>query len=184
MGREYLRQLSLASVKPFRAGRQLRRAKAAGNEEFFVEGSFKTGTHAHTPLEPHGALAGWDNGNLTIYASVQNINQIRNSVLEKYKLSPDQLTIVADHVGGFGSKGGGNHLIQIYMAIDLAKKIGKPVRLILDRAEVISYMGHREESVSTLACYNKDADFRAIGWMRLMVVTQLRGMLRQFLVLL
>ncbi|MFK7805566.1 MAG: molybdopterin-dependent oxidoreductase [Anaerolineae bacterium] len=156
-------RLSLTSNKGFRASRNIRRAKGS-NDDYLIENKFGTASHAHTPLEPHGVLASWNNGHLTLYASTQSINQLRDNMVKKYELAHDQITIICDHVGGgFGSKGGYDYP-EISIAIDLAKKTDKPVRLILDRHEVIAYSGHREETELEMSLLsNKNADFRAMG---------------------
>ena len=154
-------RLSLTSNKGFRAGRKVRRARGSGDEHL-VDGAFKTGSHSHTPLEPHGALASWDKGHLTLYVSTQRINQLKDALVAKYSLSMDQMTVVADHVGGgFGSKG--NDYPEIFAAVDLAKLSGKPVRLVLDRHEVIAYSGHREETLLEVGLLsNPQAEFSAM----------------------
>ena len=155
-------RLSLTSNKGFRAARTVRRARGTNDSNFIDTKQFKAGSHAHTPLEPHGSLAGWNNGHLTLYASTQQINQLRDNVAKRYELTHDQITLICDHVGGgFGSKGG--DYPEIYISIDLAKAADNPVRLILDRHEVIAYSGHREETdleVSLLS--NEKGDFRAM----------------------
>ncbi|MEM9774351.1 MAG: molybdopterin cofactor-binding domain-containing protein, partial [Chloroflexota bacterium] len=159
-------RVSIASTKGLRAGRALRRARA-GSEEFFFNEKFSSGSHAHTPLEPHGALAHWtmQNGedHLTLFVSTQSIQQIKDSILKKYQLRNDQVDVICDHIGGgFGSKGGSYP--EIFYAIDLAKKANRPVRLILDRGEVIAYSGHREETEMEIGLLSNDsADFRAMG---------------------
>ncbi len=155
-------RLSLTSNKGFRAGRAMRRARASG-DEFLIDEKFYSGSHAHTPLEPHGALAHWEGDKLTLYASTQRIQQLSDEAKKRYNLNDSQLTVICDHVGGgFGSKG--NDYPEIWIAVDLAKKTNKPVRLILDRTEVIAYSGHREETdleVGILS--NKNGDFKAMG---------------------
>ncbi|MEM8857515.1 MAG: molybdopterin-dependent oxidoreductase [Chloroflexota bacterium] len=159
-------RISIASNKGIRAGRALRRARA-GNEEFFFNEAFYSGAHAHTPLEPHGSLAHWSQANgqdhLTLYVSTQQIQQIKDKVAKKYALADEQLDVICDHIGGgFGSKGG--DYPEIYFAIDLSKASGRPVRLILDRGEVIAFSGHREETQMEIGLLSNDsADFRAMG---------------------
>ncbi|MFT5195944.1 MAG: xanthine dehydrogenase YagR molybdenum-binding subunit [Cellvibrionaceae bacterium] len=154
-------RLSLTSNKGFRAARTVKRARAS-NDDHLIDVKMQAGGQAHTPLEPHGALAGWDNGHLTLYVSTQAVTQVRDKIAKKYQLAHDQITLICDHVGGgFGSKGG--DYPEIYIAIDLAKKAGKAVRLILDRHEVIAYSGHREETQFEMGLLsNKEADFRAM----------------------
>ena len=153
-------RLSLTSNRGFRANRQIRRARGSSDADL-IDNRFESGGHAHTPLEPHSVLAGWNGKHLTLYASTQSINQVKDEILKKYDLSPNQLTFICDHVGGgFGAKG---HYPEIILTIDLAKAAGKPVRVILDRSEVIAYSGHREETKLNIGLLsNQQGDFRAM----------------------
>lgn len=154
-------RISLTSNKPLRAARQMRRARAS-SDDFLVDNKFKTGSHAHTPLEPHGALANWNGSRLTLYASTQRIQQLYDTVKKRYDLDDSQLEVICEHVGGgFGSKG--DDYPEIWITIDLANLAGRPVRLILDRGEVVAYSGHREESEFDVGLLsNKDGDFRSM----------------------
>ncbi|MEM7802623.1 MAG: molybdopterin cofactor-binding domain-containing protein, partial [Chloroflexota bacterium] len=155
--------ISLTSNRQFRANRRLRRARASG-DAYMLDNSFKTGSHAHTPLEPHGSLAYWEGDKLTLYTSTQSINQVRDAMMKRYDLPREKVDVICNHIGGgFGAKGG--EYPEIGMATDLAKEAGKPVRLILEREEVIAYSGHREESrINVGILSNKEADLNALQY--------------------
>lgn len=159
-GNTYSELINVASNKGMRARRELKRARSRGDSDL-VDLGFKTGPHAHTPLEPHGALANWEGERLTLYVSTQFVNQQREALSKEYDLPPENIDIICDHVGGgFGSK---HEYPEVLICVELAKQSGLPVRLILDRHEVIAYAGHREESrfeVGLLS--NESADLRAL----------------------
>ncbi|MFP5322510.1 MAG: xanthine dehydrogenase family protein molybdopterin-binding subunit [Acidimicrobiia bacterium] len=97
-----------------------------------VEAVFATPAAAHNAMEPHGATAWWDGDQLTLYASTQGVNDVREAVAARLHLDHNQVRVVAEHVGGgFGAK-------QVpwkptVLAALLSRQTGRPVQLMLDR---------------------------------------------------
>lgn len=152
--------INLVSNKGWSARRQIKKAHGS-SDSGLVDLKMRTGSHAHTPLEPHGALAKWEGDHLTLYVSTQYVNQQRDAIAEHYGLPPENIDIICDHVGGgFGSK---HEYPEVLICVELARQSGLPVRLILDRNEVIAYAGHREETqIEVGLLSNQNADFRAL----------------------
>ena len=152
--------INLLSNKGSKARRQIQKARGSGDSSL-VDLNIKTGSHSHTPLEPHGALATWEGDRLTLYVSTQFVNQQRDEIAKHYSLPPENIEVICDHVGGgFGSK---HQYPEVLICVELAKQSDPPVRLVLDRHEVIAYSGHREETLIEVGLLsNQNADFRAM----------------------
>ncbi len=152
--------INLTNNKGWSASRQIKKARGSGDANL-VDLEMRTASHAHTPLEPHGALAHWQGDHLTIYVSTQSVNQQREEIARHYGLPLENINLICDHVGGgFGSK---QEYPEVLICVELAKQAGVPVRLFLDRNEVIAYAGHREETrVEVGLLSNENADYKAL----------------------
>ncbi len=97
-----------------------------------VEATFSTPAAVHNAMEPHGANAWWDGDQLTLYASTQGVNDVRDMIAARLGLDHNQVRVVAEHIGGgFGAK-------QVpwkptVLAALLSRRTGRPVRLLNDR---------------------------------------------------
>jgi len=88
---------------------------------------------AHAPIEPHAALARFEDGRMTIWASTQNPFGVKQAVAGLLKLKPDQIHVIAPFVGGgFGGK---TNNTQAMEAAFLAMKTGRPVQVAWTREE-------------------------------------------------
>jgi xanthine dehydrogenase YagR molybdenum-binding subunit len=97
-----------------------------------VERAYATPTALHTALEPHGAVAEWSGGQVTIWESTQGIFHTRFDVSQAFGLKLTQVRVIKDYMGGgFGAKNGGH--ASTYIAVALARKAGAPVRCVYDR---------------------------------------------------
>lgn len=133
--------MPLGSVRPLKARSVLRAAEDDGSH--LVEGRWSTSVHSHTAFEPHAAVAEWrDEGSLTIHLSTQGVTTNRIRLADELGLDPDDVEIVADHVGGaFGAKQ--SHGVEPVAAARLAREAGRSVRVVLDRAEELTVGGNR-----------------------------------------
>ncbi len=93
---------------------------------------YHTPVALHTALEPHGALAVWDGGHLTVWESTQGIFNTRSDLAAAFDLPHTHVRVVQEHMGGgFGAKNGAS--TNAYVAALLARRSGRPVRCINDR---------------------------------------------------
>jgi xanthine dehydrogenase YagR molybdenum-binding subunit len=97
--------------------------------------------HNH-PMEPHAATAHWDGHRLVVHDSSQGATAVRATLATLFGLPEDQVTVVAEHVGGgFGSKGTARpHVVLAAMA---ARRTGRPVTVVLPRRAMPALVGHR-----------------------------------------
>jgi CO/xanthine dehydrogenase Mo-binding subunit len=102
--------------------------------EVVVEGRWSCAGAAHAPLEPHAALAEWRDGRLTVWTGTQTPFNVRRELAGVFGLPDEAVRVVAPPMGGsFGAK----TFTRIEaIAAALARKAGRPVRLVLPRDEV------------------------------------------------
>jgi isoquinoline 1-oxidoreductase len=110
-----------------------------------VERTYLNSYVAHAPMETHSALAAFENGKLTVWASTQTPFPLQQQLAQTLKLEPRNVRVVTPYVGGgFGGKSSSRQAIE---AARLAKLTGKPVQVVWDRAEEFFYDTFRPAAV-------------------------------------
>jgi xanthine dehydrogenase YagR molybdenum-binding subunit len=126
-----------------------------------IEAEYRTPTQIQTPLEPHCAVAVWDSGGLTVWSSTQGIFAARDELARAFELEPDDVRVVCEYMGGgFGGKQGCGP--EGYMAAELARRAGRPVRLVYTRRDEHTTAGYRAPTVQTYRV-GADADGKLVG---------------------
>jgi xanthine dehydrogenase YagR molybdenum-binding subunit len=133
--------ISLSSSNKGKANRRV--GKSSPEDPTHFAATFTTPTQFHTCLEPHCAVADWqEGGRLTVYASTQGVYFLAKRIAEHYKLKEENVKVIAEHIGGaFGSKLTFHTAIKT--AIDLSRAAKAPVAVIYSRAEEFTETGYR-----------------------------------------
>lgn len=105
-----------------------------------IEREFKTASVHQGYIEPHTSTALWNQDNhLTIWTATQGAFTCRQQVAELLGIPISQVTVNPCEIGGgFGGK------IAVYLepvAAMLSRKSGRPVRMIMNRADVFEGTG-------------------------------------------
>ncbi|NET72217.1 MAG: xanthine dehydrogenase family protein molybdopterin-binding subunit [Sphaerospermopsis sp. SIO1G2] len=128
-----------------------------------VEATYKTSTELHAPLEPHAIIAQWQNNNsLTIYEPSQWIVGGQRTYAELFALAPEQVRMISPFLGGaFGCKAfPWPHGILCAAA---ARKLQKPVKVVLSRRQMTANSGHRSQTEQTVRlAANADGSLQGI----------------------
>jgi xanthine dehydrogenase YagR molybdenum-binding subunit len=144
----------------------------AGADVVVVEGTYRTQTVLHNSMETHQAMCEWQGDTLHVYISTQYIWGVRQSVADTLGLPEDKVRVVCEYMGGgFGSKNGPDE--YTYVAAELAKRTGRPVRCALTRREENTSAGNRNATVQRLRAgarsdgtiVSLDGEFtNSVGW--------------------
>jgi xanthine dehydrogenase YagR molybdenum-binding subunit len=114
-----------------------------------VEATYRTQTVLHNSLETHQSVCEWEGDRLVVYTSTQYVWGIRNEVARKLGLPGDKVRVVCEFMGGgFGSKNGAGD--YTFIAAELAKRTGRPVRCALTRREENVDSGNRNATIQRL----------------------------------
>ncbi|WCB96696.1 Carbon monoxide dehydrogenase large chain [Baekduia alba] len=112
-------------------------AEAEREAAVHVRGTFVTNRPHGAALEVHGCIADYDTreGHLTVYSSTQSVYLLRDLLAESLHVPANRIRVMAYDIGaGFGSKA---DLFQHeVIASVLAMMLGRPVQLVLSRADV------------------------------------------------
>jgi CO/xanthine dehydrogenase Mo-binding subunit len=114
-----------------------------------VEATYRTQTVLHNALETHQSICDWDGDQLVVYTSTQFIWGIREEVADELGLPRDKVRVVCNYMGGgFGAKNGAGD--YTFVAAELAKRTGRPVRCALTRREENLDAGNRNATIQKL----------------------------------
>jgi carbon-monoxide dehydrogenase large subunit len=100
-----------------------------------VERKYRIPHIQHVPIEPHVAVAKWDESDhITLWASSQSPFAQRNLIAQSLGLSQSKIQVISPYLGGgFGSKAG---VSMEALAVIIARAVkGRPVKLRLTREE-------------------------------------------------
>ena len=130
-----------------------------GNPELFKNAhkvfseSFETGYQEQVYLEPQGMLIWLDGKKITIKASMQCPFYIKNAVIRTLGCKPEKVRVIQPAVGGaFGGKEHYPSLMAAQLATAIVK-IKKPIKMIFDRKEDITYTTKRHPSKTEISAY-------------------------------
>lgn len=111
----------------------------------FFDETYFDGYKAHSPMEPHAAVANIEGKKITIWASTQTPFRAKETVAEALGIPEDNVRIKPPFVGGgFGGK---STNLQIVEAARLAKITGKPVQVAWTREEEFFFDSFRPAAV-------------------------------------
>jgi len=140
------------NVRPGRDPRRLEEVESAlksGNLKVAAVVA-RTQVQTHSCLETHGTCAQWDGDQLTLWTSTQATFGVRSQVARGLDIPQSNITVISEFMGGgFGSKFGAGY--WSLAAALLAKKTGKPVKIMLDRREDQTDTGNRPDSIQDMA---------------------------------
>ncbi len=123
---------------------------------------YRTPTALHTAMEPHGAVAEWSGDCVTVWESTQGIFNTRSDLAAAFGLKLTQVRVITEYMGGgFGAKNGAH--ASTYIAVAISRKVGAPVRCVLDREGEQVDSGNRSATIQrvTLAAA-RDGQLTAI----------------------
>ncbi|WP_266364651.1 xanthine dehydrogenase family protein molybdopterin-binding subunit [Tellurirhabdus rosea] len=153
----------IAPGRPGRSGDYVR-GKADGYKEAPVtlEAHYTIPTEVHNPMELHGILAHWTGpDSLMIYAKTQGVNATQQAMAQAFKLDPKNIHVHTEFMGGgFGM--GLRTWPQETAVVAVARKIGRPLKLVVTRQQMFTLVGHRPYTVQTIQM-GADRDGKLVG---------------------
>ena len=128
-----------------------------------IDATYRTPAYHNNPMEPHATLARWEGGELIVHDSNQGAWTHRGPVAQVFGLEPEQVRILAEHVGGgFGAKG--TPRPQLVLAAMLARELGRPVKLAVTRQQMFAFTGYRTPTIQRMRLgAGEDGRLVAIG---------------------
>ncbi|QMW03608.1 xanthine dehydrogenase family protein molybdopterin-binding subunit [Spirosoma foliorum] len=115
-----------------------------------LEANYTIPIQVHNPMELHGILAHWTGADtLMIYAKTQGVNATQQAMAQAFKIDPKNVHVHTEFMGGgFGM--GLRTWPQETAVVAIAKKIGRPLKLVVNRSQMFTLVGHRPYTVQTI----------------------------------
>ena len=130
-------------------------AHAFAGADIVVEDVYTFPRVQHYSMEPHAALAAWDEqGTLTVWASTQNPYSVRVELAKMFRVPMSRIRIIVPPLGGgFGGK--------TYAKLEpivgaLARMVGQPVRLALSVEEAFRTVRRCDASARVRLGFKRD----------------------------
>ena len=138
--------------------------KGFAEAEATLELTVTTSVQTHVAMETHSLFAEWEGDSLKVYASTQGTFTVKDELARcsasrrtRSRSSPSTWAAASAPSSEPGDYG--------VFAAQLAKKAGKPVKLILDRKEEHLAAGNRPDSINTIKLgYRKDGTVTAVQY--------------------
>jgi CO/xanthine dehydrogenase Mo-binding subunit len=136
---------------------------ALAEADVVVESEYRTQSVLHNALETHQSVCTWEGDTLVIYTSTQDIWGVRAGVADQLGLAADKVRVICEYMGGgFGAKNDPGH--YTFIAAELARRTGRPVRCALTRREENLATGNRNATIQRLTVGAKrDGTIVALG---------------------
>ncbi|HEY2547488.1 MAG TPA: xanthine dehydrogenase family protein, partial [Candidatus Acidoferrum sp.] len=117
------------------------------NADHIVEAEYTTGAQEQLYIENNGMIAAFDpDHGVTVWGSMQCPYYIHKALLKLFNLPTDRVRVVQMETGGaFGGKEEYPSMIAAHASL-LAKKSGKPVKIVYDRLEDMAATTKRHPS--------------------------------------
>ncbi len=107
-----------------------------------VDATYITPMEHHNPMEPHATIARWDGDTLTVWTATQGISGAQSALAAMFGIEPAKVRVICPYVGGgFGCKG--STWPPATLAAMAAKVVGRPVKLVVTRAQMFTSNGYR-----------------------------------------
>jgi xanthine dehydrogenase YagR molybdenum-binding subunit len=123
---------------------------ALAGAEGSIEAVYLQPQRHHNAMEPSAILAAWDGDSLTVYDATQHVYGVRQVLAARFGLPVEKVRVIARHTGGgFGGKGWvWPHEV---LAVAAARIVGRPVKLVLSRANLYSCLGYQPRMAQKVA---------------------------------
>lgn len=118
-------------------------ARALKTAAVRLDARYDTPVQHHNPMEMHAVIAAWeDEEHLSLYEPTQWLQASQLTLAQALGLKSDNVHVISPYVGGgFGGKA--TTWPHVLVAVLAARALGRPVKLVLSRAQMFAAVGYR-----------------------------------------
>jgi xanthine dehydrogenase YagR molybdenum-binding subunit len=116
--------------------------KAFQSASVQIDQIYATPVETHNPIELHASVAVWDGAKFTLYETTQGVTNHRDAMAQVLGVPKENVQVISRFLGsGFGGK-----LFpwaHSTLAAAAARKLNRPVKLVVSRRSMFTNVGHR-----------------------------------------
>ncbi len=110
-----------------------------------VDETYSSPVETHNPMEPGTTVAAWDGDHLTVHDATRWLPGAQAILAEVFQLPKGNVRVICPFVGGaFGAKA--FRWSSTILAAAAARAAGRPVQIVLTRAQMFTWLGHRPQT--------------------------------------
>jgi xanthine dehydrogenase YagR molybdenum-binding subunit len=115
-----------------------------------IETEYTTPIEVHNPMEPHAVTVVWEgNDKVTVYDKTQSLQESQKNISGLFKIPEKNVHVISHFIGGaFGSAF--NFWPHTVAALIGAKKINRPLKVVLTRDQLFTLVGYRPQAIQKL----------------------------------
>jgi len=118
--------------------------------EVSIEVAYDQPIEVHSPMELGSIIARWDaDDRLTVYTKTQGVQDTQQSVSDMFKLKKENVTVHAEYIGGSFGMALRTWPYEV-AAILGAKKIKRPLKIVIPREQMFTNVGSRPSAVQKI----------------------------------
>ncbi|MCR4031936.1 MULTISPECIES: xanthine dehydrogenase family protein molybdopterin-binding subunit [Flavobacterium] len=119
------------------------------NAEVVLETEYTIPTEVHNPMELANIIAKWDGNKPILYTKSQGVEGTRRSVAGVFDVPVEDVEVHAEYIGGAFGMGLHTWPYEIAALIG-AKKLNRPVKLVLHREQMFTNVGFRPYTIQKM----------------------------------
>jgi len=132
------------------------------NAAFKVEATYTMPNQVHNPMEMHATTVKWEGDDkVTVWEKTQGVKSTQRDIMQAFGLPEKNVQVNTQYVGG-GFGAALRTWPHAMAALIGAKKIGKPVKLVLTRMQMFTAVGYRPQAIQQIAI-GADANGKLVG---------------------
>ena len=115
-----------------------------------IEEEYSIPIEVHNPMELHAITVVWEGDDkVTVYDKTQSLMDTQQNIMRLFDLPEKNVRVICQYIGGaFGSAF--NFWPHAMAALIGAKKIGKPLKVVLNRNEMFMMVGYRPAAIQKI----------------------------------
>ncbi|MFB9075973.1 xanthine dehydrogenase family protein molybdopterin-binding subunit [Flavobacterium procerum] len=119
------------------------------NAEVILETEYTIPTEVHNPMELANIIAKWEGNKPILYTKSQGVEGTRRSVAGVFDVPVEDVEVHAEYIGGAFGMGLHTWPYEIAALIG-AKKLNRPVKLVLHREQMFTNVGFRPYTIQKM----------------------------------
>ncbi|MFB3387510.1 xanthine dehydrogenase family protein molybdopterin-binding subunit [Flavobacterium sp. LAR06] len=119
------------------------------NAAVVLEEEYTIPTEVHNPMELANIIAKWEGNKPTVYTKSQGVEGTRRSIGGVFGIPPEDVSVNSEYLGGAFGMGLHTWPYEIAALIG-AKKLNRPVKLVLHREQMFTNVGFRPYTIQKM----------------------------------